>query len=307
MDLTKLQLFKTYQKARDAFNQHQYHTCCELLLKVLPQTKNSDINHLLARALYRDQHYSQAKKIIELDLDSYRDDENSFRLMLRILLKNCEFIRCREIAVTIKDPHLAFEIRDLIHKSEAADLKKDPKKIQKMANQFYHLANQSLIHQRMVFARALTLPGKEFVSIAVELLNDPFLKPIMRLSVLDTLRKLRFSQNVRYRWLNNKIYDLKPASLLDLVNMRSYQQVMQIVETEYAENPTDMLLLLQNLRLELSYLYPFNDQVIQNPRLWVKIAALRIKGQQPDLNQRESRKIYEWQVKLNHLTQNLVK
>ena len=305
MDHRSVKTFRVYMQARQAYREQDFPSAIDKLIRIPVRLQNRDVNHLLVKSLYHDHKYQLAEDFMMPTLNTYPDSWALVRLMLQVFIKNHDFIKAREAVAVFNNAPVKRKSLLLIRKAESAVQRTDLKGIQRLTDRFYHLADQSFVKQRRIWAQAMKLPLSDFVKIARRLLVDPFLRPLMRLSVLEVLRKVKISGKVEYRGLDHRRYDIKIDQLVGLTRMRSYRQVMRIVDRGYSANPVNALILKQNLRLELSYLYPFDDQKIRSPQLWVKIADLMLKGEQPLLNNARVKRIYALQLKLNRLTDQL--
>ena len=299
--------FSNYLAARRDYRNHRNHSAIQKLLKLDQQVDNADVNHLLVKTLVRLNNYSLARVYVLARVNSYLANAALTRLMIRVLLKNYDFIRCREILTTFKRSALQKSLLSEVGLAENRFRASHRHALLNGMRRFYHLAGNSLIKQRLIFQQALCLPLNEYLRIAKRLLVDPFLRIIMRVSILDTVRKLDLRIKLRYRWLDQKDYWVDLARLTDLTRTESYRQVMKIADDFGDGNPVHLRLLKQNLRLQLTYLYPFNDAKIHSPSDWVQVASLRINGQQPDASNHKLRQIYFEQAKLNRITNDLAR
>lgn len=300
------QAFKKYLSARDDYSRGHYKLAIDKLVSLDLITKNDDVNHLLVACLYRQKSYQDAEQVLLSDVNSYTTQDKLIKLMVNVLLKNHEFIICREIVASFKASPLKTRLNQQIIYQEAT-FDDQTKLVKRLAKRFYHLSNFSLIQQRIVFRKSQKLPLKTFLKISKTLLVDPFLAPIMRLSILDALRKMDLEIKIKYRWINDQVYLINVGDLQAVTDTRSYHQVIKVVNDRYYHDPQQTLALKQNLRLGLSYLYPFNDREIKDPQLWVRIAVLRMQGKQPEFKNLKIKQIYYLQVKLDQLTKNLIK
>lgn len=299
--------FDQYLSARNDFAQGKYKLASKKLLPINMVTDNNDVNHLLLLSLYYQKDYQAAERILFQDINFYTSNTKLTYLMIKVLLKNNEFISCYEIISPFQNKTLKKNLLKMIKYREKLVIVRESKRLSTIEKRFYHLSGVSLIRQRIILKEAQQLPLKRFIMIAKGLLIDPFLAPIMRLSILDIFRKIGFYGKLKFRWIDKRVYLININKLVDLTDTVSYQKVMKIIESKYFHNPSRMVILKQILRLDLSYLYPFNDQKIKDPSSWVQIAALRLQGKQPLFINSYIKSIYFLQVKLERLTKALVK
>lgn len=301
------EIFHRYVSARKDFLHGKYKLAIKKLSPVSLISDNSDANHLLVDSLYHQHDYSEAERVLLTEINSYTSSNDLVKLMINVLLKNNEFIICYEIVASFRDDNLKQRCLHKIKFRETNLIANRPKLVSNIAKKFYHLSSVSIIRQRIRLKRAQHLPLSRFIEISRILLVDPFLVPIMRLSILDIFRKINLKLKLRYRWIDNQIYVLSTSNLNDLTETKSYRRIMKIIKSRYFHDPSRMIALKQILRLDLSYLYPFNDQKVCEYSLWVKIAELRLRGEQPAFINQRIKSIYLLQVKLNRLTKNLLK
>lgn len=299
--------FRIYIQARKAYQKHNFSLAIKKLIRIPVRLQNRDVNHLLVKSLYNRHRYHSAEAFMMVAINTYTENWALARLMLQIFVKNRDFIRGREVVAVFNSDQIKQKAYLMIGRAEALDQRTNLKGIRHLVSRFYHLADQSFIKQRRIRSRALKLPLSDFLKVAKPLLMDPFLHPLMRLSILEVLCKVGIKGVINYRWLNGRVYPIRVDQLDDLTRMNSYRQIVRIVDQDYSANPVNALILKQNLRLELSYLYPFTDREVKLPRLWVRIAYLMLRGESPLPANKRGKRIYRLQRKLNRMTSRLKK
>ena len=141
---------------------------------------------------------------------------------------------------------------------------------QTIARQFYHLSDYSIMEQRDRYESARHLPVDEFIVGARYLLVDPFAIPIIRATLLEDLQKLQVAEPVQYRWLDDEIYTIALNQLPLLTDSEIFEEIADYLDEKVGQDdPIALDLLAQQVRFELTLLYPRVTEVVTDPEGWV--------------------------------------
>lgn len=257
---------RTLQQANTAFKQHQWHAAATLYEQVYEQEKSPKINHLLVKSLFEDQQYVAAKLVMADDWNSYLVDTDHFELMVQVLLKNRQLVMVHVLIATTGVTNS--KIETLLTQAETQCRERTHFQAEYQA--FYQLSAHGLQQQRQGFELGKQLPLKEWLTAAKALLTDPFVKPVIRVSLLQLMQQLKVSETVKFRWLDDQEYQLIPSTLQPFEKLTSVQKLKQQLQAEIVQNdPITQQLYQESLQLQLTLLYPFIDRAISNSDEWL--------------------------------------
>ncbi len=258
---------RNLQRANDAFKQQQWGQAAQYYEQEYQTAPSAKINHLLVKSLFEDHQNKLAYTIMMDNLNSYLMDSEHVILMVQVLLANRQLLMAHILTATVTQ--LPQEVSGLIQQAEAtARLQPDFKKDYQT---FYQLSALTLTQQRRTFEAGKQLPLKEWVTATKALLVDPFVKPIIRVSLLEMVQKLKLSDRMTFRWLDNKNYEIVGSELKSLAEFEKVGILEGILQKAIGDyDPVTQQLFQNELGLQVTLLYPFIDRAIPDPQAWVE-------------------------------------
>ncbi|KRK98238.1 hypothetical protein FD04_GL001218 [Secundilactobacillus odoratitofui DSM 19909 = JCM 15043] len=259
-------LNRQLKSANQAFKDAKWHEAALLYEQVYQLEKSAKVNHLLVKSLYEDQQYKLAYQVMLDDPNSYLMDQSHLVLMVKVMLATNQLMMAHILMASL--PQVPEEVTTLITASEQ-QFRQRPD-FQTRYQAFYQLSSQTTLQQQRAFEEGKQLPLSEWLTAARSLLTDPFVKPIVRVSVLEMLVKLKRSERYDFRWLDDQNYSLNPNQLVPLADMPIVSQLhASLAEVINTDDPVTFQLYQNELGLQTTLLYPFVDRAIQSPDLWV--------------------------------------
>ncbi|WP_276859852.1 hypothetical protein [Limosilactobacillus ingluviei] len=233
------------------------------------QTDDFAVNRELTRALLAVEQYGTALTIANEQRAAYLTSADLQEQLLTIELANHGFIRARQLAWQLPTPRQG-AAQAQIAATEATLKTRAPQTLHTRLQHFYHLGDGGLLTQQRRFAEALRLPLAEFIQGSRFVLRDPFVKPLVKSTVVQSLVQLKVDQELTMLWLDDHEYPFTPAACLPL-------EAMPVVQVGYAElakrfansDPLTYQARLQTFNLHLALLYPFVDKAMIDPDRWI--------------------------------------
>ncbi|GAA6112495.1 MAG: hypothetical protein M3005_03330 [Apilactobacillus sp.] len=235
---------------------------------------NEEIEVLLVQSLFQLKQYIEAKKEVIEFPNAFIKNEKDFALMLKVLIKNDEFIKAREIVVSLKSEELFFNVgMNLIEKAEEDILMNSAESVRQQAQKYYHISNkQTLYWQKEAFLAGQHLPYVEFVKYSRFVLMDPFVQSIIKSEVIDTLRKVGCEDNVDMLWIDKTSRKVELSNVKSLDEMESYKYIHNKLLEDYMSDPEKMMLLGSYFQHQAILMYPFNDEIIYDYKRWYRLS-----------------------------------
>lgn len=257
-------------RAQIEMKQENWHDAAETLTIVYEALATFDINYRLVTALFMDEQYQLAASYADDFLLSYLEEETDFRMLVALAIQNQNFVYAQQLVMLWQDNTVQASILEEIRTAEVRAKAAMTTTFQTIARQFYHLSDYSIIEQRDRYESARHLPVAEFIVGARYLLVDPFATPIIRATLLEDLQKLRVSEPVQYRWLDDNLYTIQLDELPLLTDSEIFEEIADYLDEKVGhDDPIALDLLAQQVRFELTLLYPRVTEVVTDPESWV--------------------------------------
>lgn len=258
---------RNLQLANEAFKNQQWGQAAKLYEQEYQSAPSEKINHLLVKSLFEDHQNKMAYSVMMDNLNSYLMDDQHVILMVQVLLANRQLMMAHILTATV--PQLPEQVGQLISQAEdearqKADFKKD-------YQTFYQLSALTFTQQQRVFEKGKELPLGEWVTATKALLVDPFVKPIIRVSLLEMVQKLKLPDHFEFRWLDNKNYEIVGNQLKSLSEFEKVGILERTLQQMIGDHdPVTQQMYQNELGLQVTLLYPFVDQAIPDPQAWVE-------------------------------------
>lgn len=254
------------------------------------------VNQQLVRALMADQQFAQALQVAHEQQEEYLQSPDLTALLCQVELANSNFIAARQLA--IQQPKLLPEVST----AEQIARQQTPTTIQARLKHFFHLGDGGLVTQQRGFAAAQMLPLDEFVQGSRFVLRDPFVLPLIKSTLLQTLASLQVTDRLTYLWLDDHEYQVVPAQIPDLETLPAVQAVVAELKRRFAQDdPITYQTKHEEFQLQLTLLYPRVAEVIIDPSAWV-VALCQPRVSATD----ETSAARDWQEKLGRLIQQMM-
>ncbi|MCT8389610.1 type I restriction endonuclease subunit R [Leuconostoc holzapfelii] len=257
-------------RAQTEMKQENWHDAAESLTVIYETIATFDINYRLVTALFMDEQYQLAASYADDFLLNYLEEETDFRMLVALAIQNQNFVYAQQLVMLWQDETVQAAVLSDIRDAEVRAKTTMAATFQTIARQFYHLSDYSIMEQRDRYESARHLPVDEFIVGARYLLVDPFAIPIIRATLLEDLQKLQVAEPVQYRWLDDEIYTIALNQLPLLTDSEIFEEIADYLDEKVGQDdPIALDLLAQQVRFELTLLYPRVTEVVTDPEGWV--------------------------------------
>lgn len=257
-------------RAQTEMKQENWHDAAESLTVIYETIATFDINYRLVTALFMDEQYQLAASYADDFLLNYLEEETDFRMLVALAIQNQNFVYAQQLVMLWQDETVQAAVLSDIRDAEVRAKTTMAATFQTIARQFYHLSDYSIMEQRDRYESARHLPVDEFIVGARYLLVDPFATPIIRATLLEDLQKLQVAEPVQYRWLDDEIYTIALNQLPLLTDSEIFEEIADYLDEKVGQDdPIALDLLAQQVRFELTLLYPRVTEVVTDPEGWV--------------------------------------
>lgn len=292
-------------RAQTEMKQENWHDAAETLTAVYEALTTFEINYRLVTALFVDEQYQLAASYADDFLLNYLESEPDFRMVVALAVQNQNFVYAQQLAMLWDEGSVQNDVLEEIRAAEDRARVDMANTFQTIARQFYHLSDYSITEQRDRYESARHLPVAEFIVGAFYLLIDPYATPIIRATLLEDLQKLRVSDPVQYRWLDDNLYTIQLDELPLLTDSEIFEEIADYLDEKVGQDdPIALEMLAQQVRFELTLLYPRVNDVVTDPEGWVE-ASVDQYYERPNFSEMAEQK--KWHEIVRDLTTNFFK
>ncbi|MCH3922554.1 hypothetical protein [Limosilactobacillus sp.] len=266
------------RRALVLIKQEKWKAASEILGGLLADTTSPVLVFNQVLALYHDHQYVQALSLVVEEPTLFLKTRSDAELAVRVLLANRRYIKCR-LLIAGTDPAWREKLLGLVVDSEQAAEVKYQATIQQTLRQFYHLGDGTILEQRERLNEAYELPLNEFLLGSRFVLRDPFVQPLIKSDIIETLRCIHLDAQLTYLWLDNQEYQVNPAQLVGSDELPAVKKVRQLIFDRLAnQDAMRYQLANQQFDLQLMFLMPRVKEVIDDPASWAEELLVTIDG-----------------------------
>lgn len=289
-----------FEKAQQALDQHQYSEAARILAPLNDEVDLFVINHSLVKALYEMGQYRQAWSLVNEHLADYQQSAELTALAVQVALVNHQMINARKLALASRhDDRLLTQI------DQAEDKMRETmqQSLQGIQRRFIHLGDQAFNGQQERFHAADQLPLNEYVQAAKYLVHDPFVRPLIRASIIQNLQQLQVKEIITIYWIDEQEYSVDLAKLKPVDEYPIVIEVQKLLSDRYGQSdPMTLQTYLQEFYLQLTLLYPRIEETIVDAQAWY--VALCAYSQTANVPAIQAAK--EWQNRLTKLINRMM-
>lgn len=259
---------KQLDEGRLLVQRGKYQQAVRQLTPLNEETGDFKVNRLLCRALQRDGQVQLAIKIAEDRVDDYlQSREGAYQLIL-LEIAGQQFITARRQAAFV--PQWSQDLTAKISQAEKQAEAATATTLKTRLKSFYHLGDGSFREQRQRLIEAEQLPLKMYLTGALFLLRDPFAKPLIKSSILETLQPLKINQEATMLWIDQREYSLNLRELQPLTKVSEVVTMQKMLDEKYGQlDPSTLAAMTDELQLQMIFLYPFISKAVTSPQDWV--------------------------------------
>lgn len=296
------------QKQTDQLKQGQqllkrgkFKQAIDLLQPLNEQTADYQVNRALSEALYHDGQVQLAIKIAEDHVEDYLHSRVGAKQLVTIELAGQQFITARRQAAFV--PQWQEPLLKLIEAAETTAEHNMGMTLKTRLKSFYHLGDGSFQEQLQRLLEAEQLPLDMYLTGAMFLLRDPFAKPVIKSSLLETLQPLKIDRQVTILWLDGQEYQLNLRDLQPLTKIKEVAAGQRLIDQKYGQSdPSTLSAVTDQFQLQMIFLYPFIDKAVVDPAAWVRV--LTSFGQLVSPTKAENEALV-WQRKIQRLVDQM--
>lgn len=262
-------------KAQRAYDNKHYDQAVALMEEAYLKNKNFHNNYYLFKFLKKDQKWFQAVMVANEYLNEYVQNDNYFYQYFDCRLHAGDILGCFELLNQL-DPYLSpTERQTLVKKIKIYPSylsKKQQELKQETLRRLKYLGGFSVHEQREILNNINLLNPQELFLNCKPILLDKDVPCIVRMSLLDRLRKVSNNQ-IKVLNLFNKVIQVDLSKLASIEAFPLYTKIkQQIFDSKEIAEPLK-LKMFSEAKMKLFVVYPEIEQM--NPKELLKIALMQ--------------------------------
>ncbi|USS86434.1 hypothetical protein [Fructilactobacillus cliffordii] len=267
-----------------------------VLLDLYDESDDDAILAPLAQSLMRQHQITAANRLVDEHFSYFVREE--LPLLFEVLLADHRFIEAHiilaQLPLAVTDSE-RFQLQQAEHSAPNNE---------GLVRQFNHLGAFSVVEQQQISSQAERLPKDQYVIATRKNLVDADVHPVWRLQLLNNLMRLRMSDNVSFLWIDNHEYSVVPERLVDSTESQAFHQLLDLLEKRYGHtDPIKQGQLQALIQVELQNLYPFVDDIVDNPEQWLVQFERQAQGKKLESDGASAEK---WLKTVDQLMTNLI-
>lgn len=240
--------------------------------------KEDKINTFYTTALYQIGSYQEAKQIAEEKLTFYQNEEQLYAFYTSILIKAHYFEEASDIIT--KEQHRIgkpknSEVWETLAKNCLEDTEnkrlQEEKKHKYLLKQSFSIGDKSYSEQADIMQMLEQVPLEIYLQAVKIMLVNPFVNGLIKATLIEGLIANECSEVIKINWFDQD-RQIIPTQLKPLAENQTVETVKKIIEEQVAiHNPSLFQLIKEEFNLHVILLYPFIEEVITLPSIWVKL------------------------------------
>lgn len=272
-----------------AYEQGALETAEEWIGKALNIKKTDEIIQLYIMLLQETDQHDKALRVIEdhqsgIATDSSLENFDFMYIKSLIQIGNFEVSR-KQIAARKNQPklttELAFALQQLeteIEKEELKILEKKLKKSTEVLKAEKYISDQNFQKQQHYTTQLKDLDDDYFIKIAQRLLLNKKIHRLLKTEVLHQCIERKLDTVIKAN-LSTEEVSIDLNELLPLTGTTTFMEGSAYIDKYIAnEDPTIANIIQNEFFMQLSILYPFEEQVVESVEDWIEILYLKYTG-----------------------------
>lgn len=258
--------------AEEAFSAGNYLQALENYKLAYQENPSVELNRLIASLALEQGDFSEALEYSEEESNSYLETPEMIDLYLQIQLYSQKFFNAREFLWRAqKNKGLSEEQKDLwlmrIDEQETFYQRQQQAMIEQLEAELSQLPALMPMEQLILVRKIKQLPEERLQSFAEDLMLNPRVAPLVRSYLFESLARVGVANKVCYLTIQEEIVELSPA---DAGFDDKLQNEIETLLNEHLgyEDPILLTNLLEQVKLEMAFLYPLQSSFMR-PQAWV--------------------------------------
>ncbi|WP_416352997.1 hypothetical protein ACNAN0_07370 [Agrilactobacillus fermenti] len=280
------------------FDESKWHQAYECYYQAYELRPVFSLNYLLSVLLSKMGEIDEALALTKEYSEEYlqHGSECTF-YYLQLLVRHRDFILARRDLKNLRSAKLVNVLTAYIQMQEQKMMRHEVQ-MQTKLRQVYTLVNATPAEQLHIIAEIKRLPLAVYLQALTVVLQNDWINPLYKSELLSYIAPLDVKQKLAFNWFGQvKTVDL--ATLPSDFRVMSYQTVWTHLTNMALDDPIILLQIQQELDLQFILLYPFADEVVQAPAVWLDELLLKYEGQTADTGDKPHLQVRRWQDKID--------
>lgn len=277
-----------YHQAQEHVKKQEWGRAADILNKLVEKTADPAVVRLLVRVLNEQHQYVQAFDNILETPEAFWENASAAELAVRVM-GQCQRFMTARLFIANGPAEWRQHLSAIEGRAEAVAQDKYRQTIQQRLRDFCHLGDGDLVQQKRRLAVADELPLAAFLQGAKFVLRDPFVFPLVRSDIIESLRQIKLDENLTYLWIDNREYQVNPAKISAQDELPAVKEVRAVITHKLADyDAISYRMANQQFDLHMMFLFPRAEFIITDPQAWATgllqtLNGKKLKGSTPTI------------------------
>lgn len=225
---------------------------------------------------------------------------------IRTLVLNHEFIAAMKYLSLLQNEGTQSRLKQWIHQQEVIVLEDQKAAIHRKIRQSFELVNGTNQENVALIVQLKQLPLPAYLKMLIGILDNDFVHPLYKADLLNFIAFLKIDQSLEISW-----FEQKRKIILNQLPTTHHTVCFLVTKDEIEQrlfaDPILQKAAIEILNLQCLMLYPFADEVIQQPKDWAN-GLLQYYQFLPEVGDgvAQGLQVIQWQKRLAHLVDELI-
>lgn len=257
---------KDYQSLLQAAQEYQrtknYLAAAESLDQAYLLKPSFSVKVLLVKARHQAQQDQLAWQLIQPDVEQFLTTASNLALVIDVLIGINNFLQAQQLLLQAPADLNSIKqaLQTVINQHQQRYYQRHSTEINQLKQQILSIVTLPLMQQSNLILQLHCLTCFDFEQSSQVLLQNPYLHPLLKAGLTEDLVKLQIQHLVKINFYgtDKEFLPAKTPLIYQLNSLISWQK--QLVDNRLKDE-TNLL---------AAMLYPFTDQIIQEPDLWLQ-------------------------------------
>lgn len=260
-----------------------------------------EANKKLVESLMKLKEADKAKEMSTDFLDQYVETEDGVMLVSDIFLETGDLLGANILVQMVRkrresliSESLILDIEQRLRSAENRYSRIHEEDLKKQEKELLSLVVEKIELQVKKIKEMSNMPLENYLRVADNLLLNPYLHPMLKVEIANNLVMLSIDKEVSINFWG-EIKNFNPINLKPILLMDKFLEVKDLIDKNSSEDTqTEYEKKISELSLEISMLYPFTDEIIDDPKIWANEFLRRWNPENETNNEKTPVKVTDW-------------
>ncbi|UQS83750.1 hypothetical protein [Bombilactobacillus thymidiniphilus] len=265
-------------QAQESMAQQDYQSAIELYEEIYKERPQFNFERKMVQALHYNQQDEQAFNLLQSNIAAYLTNITNLALVIDVLVGLHDYIGAQQLLMNSELEHdTAFQqLQTILDYNQASFQQQHMLEQQQLKMRLTTLSTVPSTQQSAIVLKLHSFPVAEFVDCAQFLLLDKKIHPLIKAGIVDDLVKLHLENEFRIDFYGQTrtFISLDCPLISELKCLQSWEKSLLNNDQLLALDQVEPI--LSEVNLYAALIYPFTDQIVLDPNLWLELILARL-------------------------------